>query len=201
MSRRSFALVPIIAVATGVAALVGSSGSTSASPGAWSWAGGAPGRAVTLDDITVRAARLGGVDPQAVREVIASGDKEGRRLAIYSAPDGSGNPCLGFTAFGIGREFHCLSEPGFDEQTVIPFVTMGGRELGSVDRATVMGVARSDVARIVIRLVDGSRQDLQLNQWRAFAYTAGTSETMPAALVAYRADGSTLQVIEIDVGP
>jgi hypothetical protein len=160
-----------------------------------------PGRAVAPADVTVRAARLGGVDPQTVREVISVRNSDDRQLSIYSAPDGAGNVCLGFTAFGIGRAFHCLNEPGFNRQTIIPYLTMGGRRLGSVDRATVMGVARSDVAQVTITLVDGSKQDLQLNRWRAFAYMAESPETMPQSLTAYRANGSVLQMVDVSVSP
>lgn len=152
------------------------------------------------DALTVRAANLSGINVLSLRAIIAARNSEGDRPTIFAGYDGAGRKCFGFTGFGVGRSFDCI-DSRIAELAVLPYVSMGGSRFQSVDRASVMGIVRSDVSRLEITLVDGSRRELPLNRWRAFAYVSKTSQTLPKTLLAYAADGTVLEEVNASVGP
>jgi hypothetical protein len=166
----------------------------------WKWDRGLPGEPTIPTDLTTRAARFSDVIPSTIQNVIAVKNNEGGLLTISAGYDASGKTCFGFTGYGVGREFNCL-DARIGDFAVLPYVSMGGRTLQSVDHAAVMGIARSDVSRIELTLVDGSRRKLSVNTWGAFAYLAGPGNSMPKTLEAYGADGSLLQEVNVSVGP
>lgn len=151
-------------------------------------------------DLTMRAARFSGVNALGLRNVIAIRNSEGSQLTISAGYDGLGRKCFGFTGLGVGRSFDCI-DSRLEERAVLPYVSMEGRRFQAVDRATVMGIVRSDVSRVEITLADGSRRELRLNRWRAFAYMAGAPETLPKTLTAYGTNGSILEEVNVSVGP
>jgi hypothetical protein len=195
---------PLAVVALVVAlflALVGGSSSQPRGPlGKWAWDAGLPGEPMIASDLTLRAARLSAVNPATLRSVIAVENSEGERLTISAAYDGTGKKCFGYAQHGVARGFNCV-DARIEDFAVLPYVSMGGRTLQSVDRAAVLGIARNDVSRIELTLVDGSRQELPLNRWRAFAYLATGGDAMPKTLTAYGEHGSVLQDANVSVGP
>ena len=70
-------------------------------------------------------------------------------------------------------------------RVLIHLVSSGGRSTRTVNWATVLGVGRSDVTRVAVRLANGRERELQLNEWRGFGYVATRREDFPAELIAY----------------
>jgi hypothetical protein len=153
-----------------------------------------------VNDLTRRAARFSAVNPATLRRVIAVENSEGERLTISAGYDGAGKKCFGYVQAGVARDFDCV-DARLEDFAVLPYVSMGGRTFQSVDRAAVLGIVRDDVLRIELTLVDGSRRELPLNRWRAFAYLATDGNAMPKTLTAYGADGSALHEVNVSVGP
>jgi hypothetical protein len=140
------------------------------------------------------------VNPATLRRVIAVENSQGERLTIAAGYDGTGKKCFGYAQHGLARDFDCV-DARIEDFAVLPYVSMGGRTLRSVDRAAVLGIARNDVSRIELTLVDRSRQELPLNRWRAFAYLATDGNAMPKTLTAYGEHGSVLQDVNVSVDP
>jgi hypothetical protein len=105
-----------------------------------------------------------------------------------------GDVCLTKLAGGghMGVPFACLHDPPkplgqtVDEQAVMIGMSSGGRRGTVVDYASLVGVARADVGRIELELVDGETIELPLNQWRGFGYYATDPQRFPKTLSAYR---------------
>jgi hypothetical protein len=200
--RRSVPLLAVVALffALFLALAGGSSGQPRGAIGKWVWDAGLPGEPMIANDLTLRAARFSAVNPATLRRVIAVENSQGERLTIAAGYDGTGKKCFGYAQRGLARDFDCVDSL-IEDFAVLPYVSTGGRTLRSVDRAAVLGIARNDVARIELTLVDGSRQELPLNRWRAFAYLATDGNAMPKTLTAYGEDGSALQDVNVSVDP
>ena len=168
--------------------------------GSWSWAANVPGRLLVPHQVTSTVARLGGIDPASLREVVAVTTTRGERFTIVAGSNGAGEACFSFGTRGFAKSFDCLAElpPGL---AVRKYLSAGGATPDVVDYVIVAGFARSDVARVVLTLADGSERQLNLNQWRAFAYTASARTEMPTKLTAYGSDGSAVQEDDIAVDP
>jgi hypothetical protein len=197
---KRFVLPFAVFVALFLALAAGSSSQPNGAIGKWAWDTGLPGGSTIANDLTLRAARFSGVNPATLRNVIAVENSEGERLTISAGYDGTGKTCFGYAQPGVARDFDCV-DARIEDFTVLPYVSMGGRTLRSVDRAAVMGIVRNDVSRIELTLIDGSRRKLSLNRWRAFAYLATEGNAMPKTLTAYRDDGSVLQEVNVSVDP
>ena len=153
------------------------------------------------------------VDPDSVRELAVAGEGR-RRASILAAAGTDGTICLahrggGAAGSGFAGQFSCVDEeygflpswrslwpaprpldgtpaPVAEKRAVIHFVSGGGPNPRTVGYTTLVGVARSDVTRVVLRRQDGSEQELELNQWRGFGYSATEEAAFPAALLAFR---------------
>jgi hypothetical protein len=195
---------PLAGVALLVALFLALAGGSSSQPsgaiGKWVWDTPLPGEPTVANDLTVRAARFSAVDPATLRRVIAVENSQGEPLTISAGYDGTGMKCFGYAQPGVARDFDCM-DARIEDFAVLAYVSMGGRTLRSVDRAAVMGIVRNDVSRIELTLVDGSRRELSLNRWRAFAYLSTEGNAMPETLTAYRDDGSVLQEVNVTVDP
>jgi len=149
-------------------------------------------------NLTRTVAKLGGIDLATLRQVVAIGPAD-RRFALIAARGPQNEICLSLGGSLLANAFHCLDDT-VGQRAVIDYVTGGGNTPKSHDHTTVIGVARSEVARLVMTLTDGSHQGVVLNRWRAFAYAANSPEPLPAALTAYNADGAVLEHLIIGEG-
>jgi hypothetical protein len=200
--RRSIVGQRIAVVVFGVAAFAfGVASDTEARPaGSWSLPAGLPGRAVSPNHVTRTAARLGGIDLATLREVVAVTNRRGDRFAIVAASNSAGKTCFSFGTRAFANSFRCLDELP-ERVAVRNYLSAGGGAPDAVDYVIVAGLARSDVARIVLTLAGGSERELDLNAWRAYAYTASAPGSMPTKLTAYRGDGTIVQEDAVAVEP
>lgn len=191
----------IAVVALAVAALVVTfavsiaSGTQAKPAGSWSLPGALPGRLISPNDVTRTVARFGGIDLASPREVVAVRNASGQRFTIVAAPNSGGETCFSFGTRAFANEFKCPDELP-DGVAVRNYLSAGGAAPDAVGYVIVAGFARSDVARVVLTLSNGSERELSLNAWRAYAYTASAPDQMPTKLTAYRADGSVVQEID-----
>lgn len=165
--------------------------------GNWTWSGGSvPGRAIAADQILTRmVADSPGIDSGTLTEVasVSGGELPNQLLAAKNA---SGTTCVGQR----GGSFLCLDNR-YDPYAVVVFPWVGGSTLNVVDRASIVGIARSDVARVTLSLQDGSRIDLAPDKWRSFSYVAGGAASVPIELRAYDAADQELQTVDLSSSP
>ena len=88
-----------------------------------------------------------------------------------------------FPQRNLRERFSCMNDAA-KKLALIRYVVSGGPTLGVSDSATVVGVTRSDVSRVVITRADGGEQELTLNESRGFAYEAVGAASLPVALTA-----------------
>lgn len=195
LSRKSAGIACLTLVATiaaGIVLFAGSSSNT-AQAGTWSWGAGVPGDPVAVNQTTATVARLGGVDAATVRQVTGASilvDGRQRTFNVLAASGPAGQTCLSLGGTEFARSFHCADEIG--QQPFVENVIRGGSEQFATDWIVIVGVARSDVARVSVTLPSGATRDLPLNKWRGFAYVAGSRGDLPQTLAAYGADGGQL---------
>jgi hypothetical protein len=100
---------------------------------------------------------------------------------------------------GSGSTFDCLDERN---GAVLPYVFYGGPTGGSLTWAYVVGLARRDVSRLVVRYRDGTTSESVLKAWGAFPWRSFVvrprSGGLPAGLNAFGAHGV---LARIDVSP
>lgn len=154
--------------------------------GDWAWRASPPGVMTHLDRPTREAARTSGVLPGRVREVVAL-SRRGRRVSLLAAAAPGGAVCFALRAAGRTSPFDCLGR--FDERAVVHFVAGAAEPLVSTRPRALVGIARSDVVRVVLVASDGRERELLLNPWRAFRY-AGSRGESPLRLDAYGLNGS-----------
>jgi hypothetical protein len=176
---------------------VQSFGSGSRALRSWSWKTTAPGQSVAADVLSTFSSRLGNVDVGTLREVARTETGRGAyRLLAAIRP--TGEACFALEAPLFSESFHCL--PGLTNNgrhAIVTFSTAGGAPSGAVEHANVFGIARQDVARIVLERQNGSSAELPLNAWRAFAYDAESATALPATVRAYAADGRLLDASDV----
>jgi hypothetical protein len=161
------------------------------------------------------AARLTHVDPATIRR-IASGGSGYRRLTLVGGLGPDREPWLAqvgpgwasdfFPLFGALTEvdrpvWHTRTAHGWDgwqfpmygrsdsHRALFDYVAFGGSHPGAVDWATLVGFARSDVARVVVATRAGGRRALVVGRRGAYAYAAVRPSALPRSLTAYDATG------------
>ncbi len=194
------ALIPLVLV-VGVAALfVGlqafPSEATSA-PTSWHWSGGLLGNRTTPDALTAMGAESRGIDPSALWKVASTGIGRGY-VTLYAGVDSNGDVCLSPRPVGRGGLFLC--RPTID-RPLRAFPSAGGDHPDSVAYASVVGVARKDVAGVRVRLSNGEERPLTLNAAHAFAFSANSPAPLPIALTAYDTEGDVLQRLDLYTAP
>jgi hypothetical protein len=176
-----------------------SRGATAPSSGAaapstlWKWPGGvvpgspfvAPSSAVSTDVLS--SASRASVAPSSLR--VAAETSDG--LMLVFGTNSSGTLCSADVSNDIVGGFNCLSSWS-DKWALLPYATASGPQEGVIDHASVVGVARPDVARVSVTTPTGS-QNLPLNEWHGFSYTASTANDRPISLTAYDASGAVLE--------
>jgi hypothetical protein len=165
----------------------------------WTWPEGVPGKPIKPSRFVVSAneaanGRFGDpVDLGTLRQIVSVGSGFGQS-EFLAARGLDGDVCLTkLSANGaVGGPFSCLHDlpkrgvPPVDEQAVMIGMSAGGHRGSVVDYASLIGVARADVGRVELELVDGETIELPLNRWRGFGYYATEPRRFPKTLRAYR---------------
>ena len=162
----------------------GASPVVEAGAGTWGSSELVPGRPVAADRVLGVAMRESGVLPARLGQVLAQGTGE-ERIALVAAAD-AGRVCYAVKVERSVGDFLCPRR--LDSEVLIQFSVAGA---ASSRGLRLLGVARSDVTRIVLELSDGTRHALRVNRWHAFAYSAPSRSRSVRLLSAYGA-GNTL---------
>jgi hypothetical protein len=148
----------------------------------WTWPEGVPGEPIRAPEFvrSVNATgspRFARVDLDTVRKVSAAGVlNEGYEFLAARGLDGG--VCLARVGMTGSRAssmspFGCLGDAGpsglhIETEAVLIGSTAGGHRGSAVDYSILVGVARADVGRVELQLVNGDTIRLPLNQWRGF---------------------------------
>jgi hypothetical protein len=168
----------------------------------WTPGGELPGAPIPVSQLPARAqaalsaavAISDGINDRGIREVV-SGGSFGLGMKLVSARGPGGAACLSFiTDSGGARQFSCL-ETSRADGSVVRFVADAGTTIGVVERVSLVGLARSDVARVGLVTQDGSEHTLPLNRWRGFAYSTDSADAFPASLRTYDISGALIEEV------
>jgi hypothetical protein len=136
-----------------------------------------------------------------------------RRVVLEPTKDKTGELCVSASiADQPGTPPRCLG-PGLPEP-LVAFVGLGGKSAKRVDWTSLIGLARGDVDRVVLRLQSGPPRTLKLRRWPGFHWLGFTLEpgasgtdvvdrlgarevNRPNELTAYDARGQTLMDLEL----
>lgn len=173
------------------------------------------------------AARLTHVDPRTIRR-IASGGSGYRRLALVGGVGPDGRPWLAQLGAGWTSDFFPLFGPldeidrpvwhsrtahGWDgwefpmygrtdsRRPLFNYVAFGGLRPRAVGWATLVGFARSDVARVVVTTRSGAHHVVAVPRRGAYAYAAVHPADLPRTLTAFDAAGRVLGRESISLPP
>jgi hypothetical protein len=118
--------------------------------------------------------------------VVGAGD---RRIVLTPSGDQSGELCVKAATREGTTQRRCLG-PGLPDP-VVAFVGIGGRSEKRVDWASLIGLARADVARVTLRLQSGPPRTLELRRWAGFDWSGfslepGAGGTLSADLIGGR---------------
>lgn len=168
--------------------------SVAASGPNWTWPDGVPGLRVTVDASLQRILETSaGIRADTVKRVIVAQGSEGVASELLAAADAQGRVCVTYRSVA-SEPFHCLDDLATDVALLF-FVTDGGENLSVIGNATLVGLARSDVTRIVVETASGAASELSMNRWRSFSYVAESETALPRTLIAYDDQGNKLQEI------
>ena len=200
---RTFAALIVVSLGllTALAFVVLPAGARSPGPPhGWDWSSAAPGAAVSLDAHAGALAAHDGVDGASVREIAHTGGANGT-LKLLMGRNVRGDRCLAKIGAIVQTSYACLTDLTQGDRALVVFPSFGGSNMNVVDRATLLGVARDDVAGLTVQTIGGSVHPVTLNRWRAFAYTADTAAGVPTAITAYGGGGGVLQTYQLDATP
>ncbi len=204
-------LLPLLEVACGGSADEGNAPRTRSSQGPPTWfSGGVPGKRVQADTLVAEMARASGVDPEEIHEVVQA--REGREAyVLLAAPRKDGEICLSQAAvtgsrFFMVGDFSCAPTAlapvtRFADQAMLVWQSGGGERPTVQSSMAIVGLARSDVTRVVAVAPGGRQKELGLNEWRAFAYAGRSPEPFPLELRAYSESGALLASDPISTSP
>lgn len=207
--RRNLVAVSALTAAaavTGVWAIAavgaGGTASTSTAAATWTPSGHLPGTPVGMTRPPARVASgvqaalaisRRRIDPASVREAVTGGVFGGLGMRLITARALGGEPCFSMvTDTGVARSFHCLNSRS-GGGALMRYVMDGGTTIGSVEWVSLIGLARSDVARVTLVTQSGAERALNLSRWRGFTYSADSADAFPSSLRAYDADGSVIE--------
>lgn len=160
----------------------------------WKWGDGVvPGSAYSASKAVLTSASRAQVDPSSLRAAATASDG----LTLLFGKNSSGVLCSADASAAVVSGFTCLSDWS-DKFALLLYATDGGSQMDVVDHASVVGVARPDVARVTLTTASGSIQTLPLNAWRGFSYTASTASELPVSMTAYDANGDLLETDPVD---
>src|SRR5215210_4816845 len=136
----------------------------SAGMGKWSWAT-VPGDDVIPDENMIQAARHSRerIDEGTIRALSFS-SAPGNNQAIYAGAGLGGAVCLSARMSQTITSFNCLDENAASHAVVF-YSEFGGDRSDVVRHALIVGIARSDVARLTVARRDGTEVQLPLGRW------------------------------------
>ena len=118
--------------------------------------------------------RTGGKVGRLPEEAFVVGEGE-QRIVLTPSRGPGGELCVkATTSDGAGTGSRCLG-PGLPDP-VVAFVGLGGPSDKKVAWTSLIGLARSDVARVMLQLQSGSPRTLRLRRWPGFNWTGFTLE-------------------------
>jgi len=161
---------------------------------AWQWPS-EPGKAILPSSSLAAFANQAGVGVASIHSVATAASG----LSLVVGTDASGRWCTAATGDNV-TNFNCLTSRS-DNFAILLYSVDGGATADVTDHASVVGVARPDVARVVVGTADGSQVDLQLNQWRGFSYDASTAAAVPKTITALDGGGKTIEVEQVGSTP
>lgn len=162
----------------------------------WTWPEGIPGDPIPApkilrqinDDLHGKLLR-NRIDISTVRLLVSAGNGTERQSEL-AAKGLAGGVCLSILGGELGTP-QSLSGPGCLEadrvadQAVFAHEVTGGHRGSVVDYATLTGIARADVGRVELELVNGKTIELPMNRWRGFGYYATDAKHFPKTLRVY----------------
>jgi hypothetical protein len=195
----AFRLLPALAAVVALALFAlsyTSTGETRSQHGSWQWERALTGSPVAANGLTRRLLDISpGRGWTSLREVAAAGSMSDR-VSLLAVRSHSGDVCLGVGTVEFARKFSCVStNSAVRDEPLLHFMSGGGARLGVVDRVSVVGIARSDVARVVVTTASG-QHELHVNNACGFAYDSA-AEGLPSSISAYRADGALIAVYPV----
>lgn len=219
--KRTLAMSMTIAAVSSLLAFAGPGAEDARSPTfAWS---GVPGRALAPGLFADSLSRFG-VEPGSLAEVAtAPMGAHGERQVAIAAKRTDGALVIGRglarddRLVGVAAPFAPVAELGAAhfssrgvhplggwnamrgsvvEHAIVWFESSGGPRPDRLGWASVVGIVRSDVARLVAELADGSRRELSLNAWRGYGYRAAP-ERAARTLLAYTEGGKLVDRVEL----
>jgi hypothetical protein len=130
------------------------------------------------------------VDPNGLREVVRSDQPLGSLVAGH---DRSGRTCIAEATPDTAGSFEC------DPFGKTPLYLVAGAH-GAPSRVTWSGflaVADGSVARVAVRLADGTVHDVVVNRAGGVAYGGSTSPSFPTEVIAYDRGGRALTTLPL----
>ena len=173
------------------------------------------------------AARLTRVRLGTLRRIVSGGSGY-RRVSLIGAIGEDGKPWLGqqgpgwasafFPLFGqVGEvdraSWRTRTAHGWDgwkfpmygradaQRLVFGYAAFGGQRQTAVTWATVIGFARSDVARVSVVTASGATRRLQLGPGGGYAYAAVRPSSLPRELRVFDADGQLIGLQQFRLEP
>jgi hypothetical protein len=196
MKASAFRLIPALMAAVALALLAlaytskGESGREHA-VGSWQWERALSGNRVAPNELTRRSLDTSPGRGWTRLHEVAAARSMSDRVSLLAARSHAGDVCLGISAPAFVGEFHCVSTNGaVRDEALLHFTTGGGARFDTVDRISVVGIARSAVARVAVTTPSGPHH-LQLNSARGFAYDSAANG-VPSSISAYAADGALI---------
>jgi hypothetical protein len=135
-------------------------------------------------------ARRAGVDPDDLREVVQSEQPLG---SLVTGRDPSGRTCVAEATAAVAGSFAC--EPFANAPLYLVAGAHGGTS--GVTWSGFLAVVDGSVARVAVRLADGSVRDLSINHAGGVGYGGSSPATFPTQVVAYSADGRTMLTLPL----
>jgi hypothetical protein len=194
MKLSAFRLLAALAgvVALGLFALAyTTTGESRPGDSAWHWERALSAKPVSPNGLTRRSVDMSlGRGWTSLHEVAGVGLTKDR-VSLLAVRSQTGDVCLGVSTVAFVKRFSCVSTTsGVDDEPLLHFTSGGGARLGVVDRISVVGIARSDVARVVVTTASGPH-DLSVNSAGGFAYDSA-AKGLPSTISAYGADGALM---------
>jgi hypothetical protein len=131
-----------------------------------------------------------GVAPDDLREVVHTEQPLG---SLVTGRDHSGRTCIAEATPAAAGSFAC------DPFANTPLYLVAGSHgaVSSVTWSGFLAVADGSVARVAVRLADGSVRDLSINRAGGVAYGASSPASFPTQVVAYSFDGRRLATLPL----
>jgi hypothetical protein len=135
-------------------------------------------------------AHRSGVDPDDLREVVHSEQPLG---SLVTGRDRRGHTCVAEATPAVAGSFAC------DPFAKAPLYLVAGAHgaASSVTWSGFLAVVDGSVARVAVRLADGSTRDLAINHAGGVAYGGSSPASFPTQVVVYSLDGRRLTTLPL----